>query len=124
MRLTFAGVVDCFGEYRPAYYRVSETAPASLGVFGGFIADKRNEAVEHALVTLYDLDGGKRSLATGSDGSFSFAGLKPGKGYWLRVERPGYFTEEFTSLEVQTALEAVYEPFHLEPCRTGHCGGI
>ena len=55
----------------------------------------------------------------GQDGTFSFTDLTPGM-YGLRVQRDGYYTEDFSKVEVRRGLELDYR-VHIEACQQGDC---
>ncbi len=75
----------------------------------GRVANASGGVVANAIVTVASVDGGQtRSATTGTDGSYQFDGLPPGK-YRLKFEAPGFKTLEIPSATVDGTEAAVLD---------------
>jgi hypothetical protein len=82
---------------------------AGKGVLMGRVANASGGVVANAIVTVASVDGGQtRSATTGTDGSYQFDGLPPGK-YRLKFEAPGFKTLEIPSATVDGTEAAVLD---------------
>lgn len=66
----------------------SASAQVATGVITGTVLDTNRDVLQGAQITLSSPSGSTRTLQTGSDGQFSFSGLKPDD-YQLTVRAPG-----------------------------------
>src|SRR5208282_2690590 len=82
---------------------------AGMGALTGRVADATGNAVANATVTVTSIDNGQiRSATTGTDGTYKFDGLPPGK-YRLKVEAVGFKTLEIPSTTVRGTETAVVD---------------
>src|ERR1039458_719898 len=78
-----------------------------MGTLTGRVIDASGNAVANTTVTVTSADNGQtRSTITGTDGSYKFEGLPPGK-YQLKFEASGLKTLEIPSATVDGAETAV-----------------
>lgn len=122
IRLELDPIYDCGTTGRPSYYRPSP-GPQNKGAVSGIVLSDRKAAVAQAMVSLV-LEGKGRiqSTQTSDDGRFLFSELEPSnRGYYVRVDRGGFFFEEMRAPRVQSGFEAVYAPLTIESCSPGQC---
>ena len=120
LQLTFEGMTDCSGGFRPSCYRLL-SAPDNTGALSGTVVDGNGHAVRGANVTLFAAGKQASRTRTNSAGRFTISKLPARGDYRLLIERTGFFAEELHNLVVQGGLAARYSPVTLEACRPGSC---
>jgi hypothetical protein len=82
---------------------------AGIGALTGRVTGASGDAIANGTVTVTSIDDGQiRSATTGTDGSYKFDGLPPGK-YRIKFEAAGFKTVEIPSAPVDGAEAAVLD---------------
>jgi hypothetical protein len=103
----FGPVLLVFLPVTLAFSLMAQTA--GIGGLTGHLIDASGNAVANATVTATSADNGQtRSTTTGSNGTYKFDGLPPGK-YGLRFEAAGWKTLDIASATVTTAETTILD---------------
>jgi hypothetical protein len=104
----------------PQFLRALEGAD-DIGRISGTVADHtNNRPIANADIKLI-CESNRSCAETTSDASGHYVFSREAGAYSLRIQRSGYFEDEYRTYHVQAGFETVYYPIFLDRCQSGKC---